>query len=125
MAVPAQDADAGDVGRSADGGAVAAQGGAGQQPEVEDGGVDAQARGQAGDHRQHGGHVGDVVDEGREEHRRPDDGGVNGKDVAPAHLGQQAGGGVHHAHVGDAPDDQEQAEQQADGLEVDGLQGGR
>src|SRR5699024_3266762 len=69
VAVPAQDADAGDVGRSADGGAVAAQGRAGQQAEVKDGRVDAHAGRQAGDHRQHGGNIRDVVDEGREQDR--------------------------------------------------------
>ena len=48
VAFLAQDADAGDVGGSADGGAVAAQGGAGQQTEVQGGGVDAHLHGDAG-----------------------------------------------------------------------------
>ena len=123
VAFAAQDADAGDVGRSADRRAVAAQRRAREQAEVEQRGVDAQRAGQAGDDRQHGGDVGDVVDKGGEQHRRPDDDRVDHKDIAAAHARQQARGRVDDAHVGDAADDQEQAEQQADGLKVDRLDG--
>ena len=93
----------------------------GQQAEVEQGGVHVQSCGQAGDHRQHGGNIGDVVDEGGEQHRCPDNDGIDDEEAAAAHLGQQVGHCVHHAHVGDAADDQNRPNSKADGFKVDGL----
>ena len=74
LTVLAENTDGRDVGRRADGSQVAAQRRAGKQTEVEQLRLNAPAAvhegGDALHHRQHGRHIGDVVDEGRQPHRR-------------------------------------------------------
>lgn len=122
VAVLAQDADAGDVGRGADGRAVAAERRAGKQAEVQHRGLHAERRRKPRHHGQHRRDVGDVVNERGEEHRRPDDHRVDQEEVAAAHAREQVRHRVDDAHVRDAADDQEQAEEQADRLDVDRLE---
>ena len=69
----------------------------------------AQMRRQALDHGQHGGHIGNVVDKGGDQHRGPDDDRVNEEHVVPADLGQQVRRSVDNAHILHAADDQKQS----------------
>ena len=124
IAFLAQDAQARDVGGSADRGEVAAQGRPGQQAEVQQvAAFDAHARVERGDDRQHRCHIGNVIDEGGEENREPHDHRVHHEEIAIAGSLEEAGHQVDHARLADAGDDHKQAGQQQQGEQVDLLEG--
>ncbi len=118
-----KNANAGDVGGGADGGEVAAQGGAYQKTEIQHKGIPALHGGNAGDNGEHGGHIGDIIDEGGEQHGTPDDERVHQEEVAAADLNKQLADGVDDTGFGDAGNDQEQAGQKDQGLIIDLLNG--
>ena len=120
----AENADARNVGGCADGGTVSAQGRARKKSEIQHRGIHPQSRGKPGDHGDHGGDVGDVINERRNENRRPNDHRIQEEHVAASHLRQEIGRGVDHALLRNAADHDEQAQQKSDGLEINFLQRG-
>ena len=112
-----------DIGTGANGRQVSAQGGTGQKAEVEDIGLNAQNRGDGLQNRQHGGHIGNVVDKSRDKNRAPDHNGVQQEQIVSACRDDKAGKIIDNSDGCDAGDDQEQGEQEKQRLHVNGLNG--
>ncbi len=72
---------------------------------------------------EHGGHIGNVVDERGEEHAGPHNDRINHKEVAPAQLGDERGQLINDPLFCNAANHQEQAQQQQNGVQVNFLQG--
>ena len=107
VSILTKDTDAGDVGGSADGGAIAAQGSTGQQTKIKGGGIYAHFSGDARNDGDHGGNIGDVVDEGGDQHGSPDDDGVHQEGTAGTQLCQKLRQSINDTLVGDAAADRD------------------
>ena len=120
MPLLAQDTDARDVGRSADGRQVAAERRAAEQPVVHDFRVDAEIHGDDGYDGEHGGRVGDIVNERRENNRHPDYNGVDDEHAAraAADLRYRVADYINNARVLYAAYDDEKTGQQEDGVVI-------
>ena len=122
----AEDAGGGDVGGGADGGEIAAESGAREQTEIEHHALpraQSHACGYARYDGEHRGDVGDVVDEGGDEHGRPHEEGVQREDVAAARLDEDIGDVVDDADGIQPSDDEEYPREEEQGLEIYLFQG--
>ena len=120
-----ENANARDVGRGADGGAVATEGGTRQKPEVEDGRIDAESVRKSCDDGNHRGNIGDVVNKGGDKNGCPDNNGVKHQDVSATRFGKQRCCRINHALLFDATNHKEEAEQKTNRLKIDGLKRGK
>ena len=120
MPLLAQDADAGDVRRCAYRGQIAAERRAAEQPVVHDFRVDAEIHGDDGYDGEHGGRVGDIVNERRENNRHPDYNGVDDEHAAraAADLRYRVADYINNTRVLYAAYDDKKTGQQEDGVVI-------
>lgn len=116
----AQDADARDVRRCAYRGQVSAERRAAEQTVVHDFRVDAEIHGDDGYDGEHGGRVGDIVNERRENNRHPDYNGVDDEHAAraAADLRYRVADYINNARILYAAYDDEKTGQQEDGVVI-------
>ncbi len=122
IALLAENADTGNVCGCSDRSAVAAQGCARKETEVEKSRIDLKRRRKTRNNGEHCCNVGDVIDERGDKHRCPYYNGVENKYVSAAKLCKAARKHIDNAHVSDTADHKEEAEEKADGLKVDRLE---